>query len=50
MLVGVTGVGKTTNYTVLSSAMGQLNAEGSTDYWHKKVVLEVLNPKSVTQD
>lgn len=50
MVVGTTGTGKTTNYRTLAAAMGQLNKEGSQDYYHKQVKIELLNPKSVTMN
>ena len=48
MLVGATGVGKTTCSTILSRALAELNASGSKDPWHKQVHIDTLNPKSVT--
>ena len=48
MVVGVASTGKTTVISTLARALGQLNKEGSTDFWHKPVKMEKLNPKSVT--
>lgn len=48
MLVGVTGTGKTTCSSILKRALTQLNAEGSTNSWHKSVHIDTLNPKAVT--
>jgi len=50
MLVGVTGTGKTTVCHTLAKAMGQLNKEGSTDYYHKQVHTYTLNPKSISMN
>lgn len=48
MLVGLTGTGKTTCCTVLGDALEALHAAGSKEPWHKPVLIETLNPKSVT--
>lgn len=50
MVVGITGTGKTTNIHTLARSMHQLEKEGSTDYYHKQVKLETLNPKSITMN
>ena len=50
MVVGLTGTGKTTVIGTLAKAMEQLMKEGSTDYYHKLVKSERLNPKSVTMN
>lgn len=50
MVVGLTGTGKTTLIETLAKSMEQLSKEGSTDYYHKVVKQERLNPKSVTMN
>lgn len=50
MVVGLTGTGKTTVINTLAHSLEQLNKEGSSDYWHKVVKQERLNPKSVTMN
>ena len=50
MVVGLTGTGKTTLIETLAQAMEQLHSEGSTDYYHKPVKMERINPKSVTMN
>lgn len=48
MLVGTTGTGKTTCSKTLAKALKDLHDDGSTDQMHKPVVINTLNPKSVT--
>ena len=50
MVVGLTGTGKSTVISTLSKSMDQLHKEGSTDYYHKPVKQETLNPKSVSMN
>lgn len=50
MVVGLTGTGKTTVIGTLAKACEQLYKEGSTDFYHKMVKRERLNPKSVTMN
>jgi dynein heavy chain len=50
MVVGTTATGKTTNIHTLANACTQLHKDGSTDYYHKPVKTETLNPKSVTMN
>lgn len=50
MIVGLTGTGKTTVIETLAKSCEQLHKEGSTDYYHKVVKQERLNPKSVTMN
>ena len=50
MVVGVASTGKSTNINILAKSLAQLNKEGSTDFWHKPVKLEKLNPKAVTMN
>jgi dynein heavy chain len=46
MLVGPAGAGKTMNYKVLAKACSKL---GDTENY-EKVILDILNPKSITKD
>ena len=48
MLVGSTGVGKSTCSHILSKALTQLHKDGHQDDWYKPVVIKTLNPKAVT--
>ena len=48
MVVGTTGVGKSTLPSTLSKALGELEKGGSDDFWHKSVHVDTLNPKAVT--
>jgi dynein heavy chain len=48
MLVGTTGVGKTTVARILADALQSLNKAGEEDVWYKPVRIDTLNPKSVT--
>ena len=50
MVVGLTATGKTTVIDTLARSMEQLCKEGSTDYYHKVVKQERINPKSVTMN
>ena len=50
MVVGLTGTGKSTVINTLAKSMDQLHKEGSTDYYHKPVKQEILNPKSVSMN
>jgi dynein heavy chain len=46
MIVGPTGGGKTQNYKVLAKAITSL--VGTDDTLYKKVIIDIINPKSVT--
>jgi len=50
MLVGSTGTGKTSTYTVLKNCLFQLFKEGLQDYWYKPVQFFKLNPKSISMN
>ena len=50
MVVGPASTGKTTNINILAKTLAQLHKEGSTDFWHKPVNMEWLNPKAVKLD
>lgn len=48
MLVGSTGVGKTTCSRILGQALTSLYNEGhDEDPWHRPVEIKTLNPKAV---
>ncbi|KAJ8245285.1 hypothetical protein GJAV_G00269100 [Gymnothorax javanicus] len=48
MLVGPTGGGKTTVYTILADALEELHRQGHQNPFYQPVKTYVLNPKSVT--
>jgi dynein heavy chain len=48
MLVGTTGTGKTTVARILKNALTGLHKAGEIDVWYKPVVIDPLNPKSVS--
>lgn len=48
MLVGPTGGGKTTVYTILADTLEALYSAGHNDPFYQPVRTYILNPKSVT--
>ena len=48
MLVGPTGGGKTTVYTILADTLESLYSAGYNDPFYQPVRTYILNPKSVT--
>lgn len=50
MVVGAAQTGKSTVINILAKGLGQLHKDGSTDYWHKPVHMERLNPKAVSMN
>ena len=48
MLVGVTGVGKSTCAKVLAKSLTQLLTDGHKDPWYQHIHIDTLNPKAIT--